>query len=96
MNFSGRYNLPMSPSIRRARRILLQAAFNHRLAVLIGSLLFTPAAVVSIGDYRWETWITDGICLVMASTGIAFVLAGLGGRRPDWIDTDDHQNGAAL
>ena len=85
----------MSPIIRRVRGVFLRVSFNSRLAGAIGGLLLAPAVLVFAGDYAWETWITDGLGLVMGATGVALVLAGLGGRRPDWIDPDDHRPGTA-
>ena len=29
---------------------------------------------------------TDGLGLVVGATGVAFLLTGIGGRRPDWIE----------
>ena len=85
----------MSPIVRRLRGVFLRLAFARRLATGIGGLLLAPAVVVLAGDYAWETWITDGLGLVMGATGVALVLAGLGGRKPDWIDPDDPRDGTA-
>jgi hypothetical protein len=32
--------------------------------------------------------VTDGFGLVIGATGVAFLLAGIGGRRPDWIEPE--------
>ena len=85
----------MLPIVRRLRGVFLRLAFARRLATGIGGLLLAPAVVVLAGDYAWETWITDGLGLVMGATGVALVLAGLGGRKPDWIDPDDPRGGTA-
>ena len=50
----------------------------------------TEAAVwLFLGDYRWETPVTDGLQLILGATGAALLFAGIGGRRPDWIDPED-------
>jgi hypothetical protein len=41
-----------------------------------------------VGDYSWENAFTDGAGLVAGATGVALVLAGLGGRRGDWVDPE--------
>jgi hypothetical protein len=45
-----------------------------------------PAAWLWWGDYAWEAWYTDGLALIGGATGAALILAGIGGRRPDWIE----------
>jgi hypothetical protein len=67
------------------RGILLRIAFRRSVAIIAGAALIVPAAVLWAGDYRWESWATDGIGLVLGATGAALMLAGMSGRRPDWI-----------
>jgi hypothetical protein len=74
---------------RRVRGWLLRAVMNPSLAVTLGLALAVPAAWVGWWAYAWETWYTDGLALVAGATGLALILAGLGGRRPDWIDPDE-------
>jgi hypothetical protein len=47
-------------------------------------ILLTPAAWLLVADLSWENAVTDGLGLIFGATGVAFVLAGIGGRRPDW------------
>jgi hypothetical protein len=63
-------------------------ALNRTLSIVLGVLLLAPAAWLWIGDYRWESAATDGLGLVLGATGTALLFAGIGGRRPDWIDPD--------
>lgn len=76
----------MGQSGRRLRGRLLRLVFNRTLAVVLGLLFAGPALWLLIGDYSWETPITDGLGLVVGATGAALLLAGLGGRRGDWVD----------
>ena len=69
---------------RRVRGWLLRLVLNRALAITLGLLLLAPALWLLIGDYPWETPVTDGLALVLGSTGAALLLAGIGGRRPDW------------
>ena len=68
--------------------MLLRLALRRGPALVVGLLLLTPATVVTVGDYGWETWLTDGLALVGGATGAALVVTGLTGRRADWIDPD--------
>ncbi len=74
--------------IRRARGKLLRVANSRRAAALSGVVLLAPVLVVALGDHHWESWVTDGLGLVLGSTGVALLLIAVGGRRPDWIDPD--------
>ena len=74
---------------KRLRGWFLRLALNRPLSVVLGLLLLTPAVWLFVGDYRWETPITDGLQLILGATGAALLFAGIGGRRPDWIDPDD-------
>ena len=76
----------MRVSLRRARGWLLRAVLRRDLAVALGTLLVVPAAWLLWADHSWESWVTDGLTLVLGGTGTALILAGLGGRRPDWIE----------
>jgi len=58
------------------------------MAVICGTMLLAPAVWLFVGDYAWESWLSDGLGLVLGATGTALVLVGLSGRRPDWIDPD--------
>jgi len=72
--------------IRRIRGVLIRVALSRTAALGTGLVLLAPAMTVAVGNYRWESWVTDGLGLIAGSTGAALTLTGLSGRRPDWID----------
>ena len=37
-------------------------------------------------DFWWESWVSDGLGLVLGGTGAALFMTAIGGRRPDWIE----------
>lgn len=76
------------PTFRRARGSLLRLTRARPIAIMFGLILATGAALLMVGDYSWESWLTDGLGLVIGATGIALLVIGLGGQRPDWIDPD--------
>ncbi len=65
---------------------VLRLVLNRAAAIAFGVVLLAPAVWLFAADYRWESAATDGIGLVLGSTGIALLAAGVGGRRPDWHD----------
>ena len=71
---------------KRLRGSLLRLVLKRTVAVVIGMTLLTPAAWLLFQDLPWETGITDGLGLIVGATGLALVLAGIGGRRPDWVE----------
>jgi hypothetical protein len=71
---------------KRARGAILRLALRRPIAVTVGLMLVVPAVIVAIGDYAFESSLTDGLVLVLGATGVALVAAGLGGRRPDWVE----------
>jgi len=73
---------------RRLRGRLIRLVLNRTLSAVIGVLLLIPAVWLFVGNYSWETPVTDGLQLVLGATGAALVLAAIGGRRPDWIDPE--------
>jgi hypothetical protein len=73
---------------RRLRGWLIRLALNRSVSIALGLILLTPAVWMLAGDYAWETPATDGLGLIVGATGAALLLAGIGGRRPDWIDRD--------
>ena len=79
----------MSVTVRRVRGLLLRLARSRIVATVCGLALVIPTLVLWTGDFGWESWLTDGLALVLGSSGAALVLTGLGGHRPDWIDPDD-------
>ena len=54
-----------------------------------GAVLVASFLGLLIVDFAWESWLTDGVSLVVGATGAALLLAALGGWRPDWIDPAD-------
>ncbi len=73
-------------SLKRLRGSLLRFLLKRPAAITLGLVLTIPAAWLLVQDLPWESPVTDGLGLVVGATGVAFLLAGLGGRRPDWID----------
>lgn len=71
---------------RRFRGIVLRLVLNRPLAIVVGSAIASPAVMVLVNDYDWETGVTDGLVLLAAATGLAILWAGISGRTPDWID----------
>jgi hypothetical protein len=74
--------------LRRARGFLLRLAFRRVTAVVAGLALVLPSAWLIVGDFRWESGVTDGLALICGATGVALLFIGLGGRSPDWVDGD--------
>ncbi|HEX2340871.1 MAG TPA: hypothetical protein VHI98_10365 [Vicinamibacterales bacterium] len=72
--------------MKRLRGALLRTVYARRAALTIGVVLVTAAMWLWFGDYGWETGVTEGLALVLGATGVAFVVAGLQGRRGDWAE----------
>lgn len=72
--------------LKRLRGSLLRFILNRPAAITLGLILVAPALCLLTQDLPWENPATDGMGLILGATGVAFLLAGLGGRRPDWID----------
>ena len=75
-------------ALRRARGALLRLVFDRRVAAGSGLALLAPAACLRLADYRWESWVSDGLTLLCGATGAALVAFAVSGRRPDWIDPE--------
>jgi hypothetical protein len=71
---------------RRLRGLFIRLVLNRKVSMAMGVLLLAPAVWLFAGDYAWETPMTDGLQLILGATGAALLFAGIGGRRPDWID----------
>jgi hypothetical protein len=71
---------------RRVRGLLIRLVLNRPVAVAAGAIIATPGVLLLMGDYRWESGVTDGVALLTLATGVALAWAGLSGRQPDWVD----------
>jgi hypothetical protein len=74
--------------LKRLRGSLLRLVLKRPVAIVLGLALAAPSAWLLLQDLPWETPVTDGLGLVIGATGVAFLLTGIGGRRPDWIEPD--------
>jgi len=74
--------------LKRLRGSVLRFALKRPAAITLGLLLLVPSAWLWMQDFPWESPATDGIGLILGATGVAFLLAGIGGRRPDWIEPE--------
>jgi hypothetical protein len=72
--------------MKRVRGLLLRAAYSKAIAIATGAVLLAAAVALWRAEDAWPSWITDGSALVLAATGVAFVLAGLTGRKGDWVE----------
>ena len=72
--------------LRKIRGALLRVVLNRGPAIGLGSILALLGVWLWLSDFGREAWWTDGVALIVVATGSALILAGLGGRRPDWID----------
>ena len=75
-------------ALKRARGWLLRLVLKRPVAIALGLALIAPSAWLLLQDLPWETPVTDGFGLVIGATGVAFLLAGIGGRRSDWIEPE--------
>ena len=71
---------------RRVRGLLIRLVLNRPVAIAAGAIIATPGVLLLIGDYWWESGVTDGVALLTLATGVALAWAGLSGRQPDWVD----------
>ena len=74
------------PLIKRLRGWLLRLVLKRTAAVMVGGFLLAPAVWLLVADLSWENGATDGLGLVLGASGAALILAGLGGRRGDWVE----------
>jgi hypothetical protein len=74
--------------LKRLRGSVLRFALKRPTAIALGLVLLAPSAWLLVQDFPWESPASDGIGLILGATGAAFLLAGIGGRRPDWIQPD--------
>ena len=71
---------------KRVRGWMLRLVLKRAAAVGLGLALLVPTAWLLVEDFSWETAATDGLGLILGATGVALLLAGVGGRRPDWVE----------
>jgi hypothetical protein len=76
------------PLAKRLRGFLLRMVLSRGVAIAVGLALLVPALWLFVQEFRWESNVTDGLGLILGATGAALILAGLGGRRPDWYEPD--------
>ena len=76
----------MVPRVKRVRGRLLRLVLRRPAAITLGLCLIAPAVYLMFRDLPWETAATDGAGLIFGATGAALLLAGIGGRRPDWVE----------
>jgi hypothetical protein len=81
-----RFQIVVLMFLKRLRGRLLRFLLKRPVAITAGLVMTLPAIWLLVQDLPWESPITDGLGLVVGATGVAFLLAGIGGRRPDWIE----------
>ena len=74
--------------LKRLRGSLLRFVLKRPAAISLGVVMLAPSLWLLMRDLPWETPVTDGLGLVFGATGLAFLLTGIGGRRPDWIEPE--------
>ena len=75
-------------TLKHARGWLLRLVLKRPVTIGLVLAFVAPSAWLLLQDFPWETPVTDGVGLVAGATGAAFLLTGIGGRRPDWIEPD--------
>ena len=70
---------------RRARGAVLRLVRRRTFSIVVGLLLVLPAAWLRLGG-QVDAWWIEGVSLVLGATGVALLLTGLTGPKPDWID----------
>jgi hypothetical protein len=67
------------------RGVMLRLTRRRTASVALGLSLVAPAIWLEFFA-RDVAWWLQGLGLIGGATGLALVLAGLGGARPDWIE----------
>jgi len=75
-----------TPILRRARGALLRLAQARVAGAVAGVVLLLFSAGLLTFDFQWESWVSDGLGLVLGGTGAALLTTAITGRRPDWIE----------
>jgi len=73
------------PRARRLRGLVLRLVLNRPLAIGAGLATAAPGVLLMVGDYAWESGVTDGLGLLAVATGVAIAWAGVTGRKGDWV-----------
>ena len=64
----------------------MRLVLRRPAAITLGLCLLAPAVYLMAFNLPWETGATEGVALILGATGAALLLAGIGGRRPDWVE----------
>ena len=75
-----------APFLRRARGSLLRLAQARVAAGVVGAALVFFSVALLMLELSWESWVSDGLGLVLGGTGAALLMTAISGRRPDWIE----------
>ena len=76
--------------LRRTRGWLLRLAVGRWGSALAGGVLTMAFVTLRAVDFAWESWLSDGVGMLLGATGLALLLVAAGGRRPDWIDPSNN------
>ena len=68
------------------RGAILRGARSRAVSLAVGIVLAAPGAVLTFGDFPRLPPFATGLGLILLATGVAFILIGLLGRRPDWTE----------
>ena len=75
-----------APLLRRARGAILRLAQARVAAGVVGAVLVSFSVGLLMGEFSWESWVSDGLGVVLGATGVALFMTAISGRRPDWIE----------
>ena len=78
-----------SPLMRRTRGVLLRLAQARMSAAAVGTACVSFSVSLLVLEFFWESWLSDGLGLVLGGTGAALIMVAISGRTPDWIDPDN-------
>ena len=75
-----------SSALRRVRGAILRLAYAPVSGAIVGSTFLLVSAGLILCEFSWESWMSDGVGLVLGGTGAALVTIAITGRRPDWTE----------
>jgi hypothetical protein len=75
-----------APMLRHARETPLRLAQARVAGAFAGAVLLFFSASLLMFEFPWESWVSDGLGLVLGGTGAALLMTTIAGRRPDWIE----------